>query len=475
MPSRLVNFNGTLFFVANDGTFGYELWKSDGTTAGTQAVQAPDGSRSPEVAFGMWAASDRLFFGGRTLLYGTELFVFGETDYGDAVNQTTYAQNGARHIATGPRFGSLRDTSEANGLAGANANGDDTSGIDDEDLFASSISFIKGQPLSVSIHVAGATANTRVSGWFDWNQDGDWNDANEKVVDDAVVINGANPFSISVPASGLSGSGLSRWRISEQTGLTPAGWAFSGEVEDHPFTVVRPIALTLPSTSTNDIIIRKVGAAIQIVDRATATVLDSELLSNLTQISITGSDSQIDRVQVDYDAGGFFAIAGGISLNGRGGNDVFSINGTRNTALVHTDSTVVLGQSLAATTESIVTNNIQYEEFEAITFNRLASFDAPLSFQIGARSFTIDATGGVLLPVNTTIGGGALTSANTIELISDGLLKGNGAVTGDFRSGTGAKIQMTGDLSIGRATSNAGFTYMGTIDTAGFKPHAAGQ
>jgi ELWxxDGT repeat protein len=34
-PLNLTNVNGTLYFTANDGTHGYELWKSDGTTAGT--------------------------------------------------------------------------------------------------------------------------------------------------------------------------------------------------------------------------------------------------------------------------------------------------------------------------------------------------------------------------------------------------------------------------------------------------------
>ena len=30
--------DGTLYFVANDGITGQELWKSDGTTAGTEIV-----------------------------------------------------------------------------------------------------------------------------------------------------------------------------------------------------------------------------------------------------------------------------------------------------------------------------------------------------------------------------------------------------------------------------------------------------
>jgi ELWxxDGT repeat protein len=38
-PSSLASVNGTLFFSANDGTAGYELWKSDGTAAGTTLVK----------------------------------------------------------------------------------------------------------------------------------------------------------------------------------------------------------------------------------------------------------------------------------------------------------------------------------------------------------------------------------------------------------------------------------------------------
>ena len=34
-PADLTHVNGTLFFVANDGVHGIELWKSDGTAAGT--------------------------------------------------------------------------------------------------------------------------------------------------------------------------------------------------------------------------------------------------------------------------------------------------------------------------------------------------------------------------------------------------------------------------------------------------------
>jgi ELWxxDGT repeat protein len=38
-PQNLVNVNGTLFFTANDGAHGRELWRSNGTAAGTKLVK----------------------------------------------------------------------------------------------------------------------------------------------------------------------------------------------------------------------------------------------------------------------------------------------------------------------------------------------------------------------------------------------------------------------------------------------------
>jgi ELWxxDGT repeat protein len=38
-PESLTDVNGTLFFIANDGTHGRELWKTDGTEAGTVLVR----------------------------------------------------------------------------------------------------------------------------------------------------------------------------------------------------------------------------------------------------------------------------------------------------------------------------------------------------------------------------------------------------------------------------------------------------
>src|SRR6185295_11453736 len=46
-PSELTNVNGTLFFQACDTEAGCELWKSDGTEAGTVLVKDVDNSLFP--------------------------------------------------------------------------------------------------------------------------------------------------------------------------------------------------------------------------------------------------------------------------------------------------------------------------------------------------------------------------------------------------------------------------------------------
>jgi len=73
-PGSLTNVNGTLFFSANDGTNGSELWKSDGTTSGTVIVKDiyPGGSGSSVSS--LTNVNGTLFFSASGQNSGTELW-----------------------------------------------------------------------------------------------------------------------------------------------------------------------------------------------------------------------------------------------------------------------------------------------------------------------------------------------------------------------------------------------------------------
>jgi ELWxxDGT repeat protein len=72
--STLYNVNGTLFFSANDGTHGSELWKSDGTEAGTVMVKDINGE------------TDNGFF--QSTSNGRMAIVIGNVLYFSATDQT---------------------------------------------------------------------------------------------------------------------------------------------------------------------------------------------------------------------------------------------------------------------------------------------------------------------------------------------------------------------------------------------------
>jgi ELWxxDGT repeat protein len=75
-PRYLTNVNGALFFVANDGVNGYRLWKSDGTAAGTQMV-----SNRAELPSSLANVGGTLFFEAFSSV-GKELWKSDGTDAG---------------------------------------------------------------------------------------------------------------------------------------------------------------------------------------------------------------------------------------------------------------------------------------------------------------------------------------------------------------------------------------------------------
>lgn len=89
-PTNLFDFNGTLFFRATDGTNGVELWKSDGTEAGTVMVKdinTTTSAASNSNAANFTSFNNQLYFtaSNGTTANGSELWKTDGTTVGTAM------------------------------------------------------------------------------------------------------------------------------------------------------------------------------------------------------------------------------------------------------------------------------------------------------------------------------------------------------------------------------------------------------
>lgn len=160
-------------------------------------------------------------------------------DYGDAPNSygTLFSSNGARHSINGSVYlGNLID-SESDGYPNANATGDNLNNLNDEDgvIFNPYIYtglLHMGQTNTVQIN---ASVNGFVSMWIDYNNDGDFFDSGEQVLNDSSVNTGNNFKSFTIPNNLDYEFKYVRVRYSTTSGIsnTPVGLANDGEVEDY--------------------------------------------------------------------------------------------------------------------------------------------------------------------------------------------------------------------------------------------------
>jgi ELWxxDGT repeat protein len=86
-PSFLTSLNGTLYFVAEDGVHGWEVWKSDGTAAGTMLVKDiyPGTGNGAGGLTRLTVADDRLYLTAHDGVHGAELWTSDGTSAGTVI------------------------------------------------------------------------------------------------------------------------------------------------------------------------------------------------------------------------------------------------------------------------------------------------------------------------------------------------------------------------------------------------------
>ena len=179
------------------------------------------------------------------------LVTINGNDFGDAANTypVTIASNGALHglshdVARVLYLGACVDA-ETDGWVSPAADGDDSNGSgfvwgscavsgDDEDgiVFTSPLAACLDTSLTVTATIP-VLPNGRLDAWIDFNADGDWDDAGERIFTNQMVSDGSNNLSFTVPCTATLGDTQMRFRLSTNGVALPTGSAPDGEVEDY--------------------------------------------------------------------------------------------------------------------------------------------------------------------------------------------------------------------------------------------------
>ncbi len=178
-------------------------------------------------------------------------------------------------------------------FAGAAANGDDTSGTDDEDAFGTLPLYLTNQTsYSLTVPLSGVSKAATLCGWIDVNKNGTF-DTGER----ACATPAAGATSATLTWSGLSGvtpgTSYARLRLGYTAGQvqSPTGLAGSGEVEDYPITFADPPRLRIAKVSNGgtDTFPFAVSGATIGSDSVTTTAAGSTVTSTTVHLGTAGT------------------------------------------------------------------------------------------------------------------------------------------------------------------------------------------
>ncbi|WP_159457177.1 GEVED domain-containing protein, partial [Photobacterium aquimaris] len=174
-----------------------------------------------------------------------------------AMNHCDFGDHNVRYLAAahdasadttlyiGTTITDIEESTQNAANGGVDVSGDDgdANGDDEDGIFVGPIAnniAIQGQVFNVGDTV---TLNLPTNGtgvvnaWVDWNDDGDFNDVDEKIATDLSPVANVVSIPLEISLNSTIGTINARFRYGSETNLNWHGEAVDGEVEDHSFIV----------------------------------------------------------------------------------------------------------------------------------------------------------------------------------------------------------------------------------------------
>ncbi len=419
--------------------------------------------------------------------------ITAQFDWGDAPTRypVTSTDDGARHKVDGPRLRTQVDI-EMDGVPSDNADGDNNdtgSGPDagngnDQDGVTFRTNLIGGltgvMTTTATVNLQNANG-AKLDGWIDFNNDGDWDDAGEKIFNNVNLVSGDNVIPFDIPAGSTPGATFARIRVSTDGKLTPTGEAQDGEVEDYKLTLIDKTTnpnIVVPAINAtgqidvmldgDSLVLQQSGKTLLKVPNAevnTVTVNDAVTINQIGQavdehITYNVADSSLSVVPLAGGTGVKVAApnAAGFMFSGGGGNDKFTVDDSAAT----TNKTVTVSDSKVTGVTSQDVNFSGMETLELLTGSGADDVTVTTSSTMAVMANLGDGNDSVTLDFtssgpNTNVTLDGSTGTNSLAL------RNLNAMSVDYDIQAADKGQLTFD---GASAPALVFDKFGTVDTS---------
>lgn len=323
-----------------------------------------------------------------------------EMDFGDAPAPfpTLFADNGARHLIVPGFFLGTTVDFEPDGQTSDGA---------DEDGVSFHSALLLGQSARIDVT---ASSNGVLNAWVDWNGNGNWSDAGERIFSDRALTAGMNVLNATVPAGAQLGARAARFRFSSAAGTSFTGAALDGEVEDYVVNLQPAVDLAI-SAVANPADVRvgsNVVYNIVVTNRGPSTASGLVLTSTLPATMSVGT----------LPAG--CTNQGGVITCNLSNLNSGSFRSLQITAAPNQTGMITNQLSVAAVEQDFaLSNNVTEVVVAALEFPAITGQPQSLTVTNGdLASFEVTATGSAL-SYQWTFNGGDISGATSSVLIID--------------------------------------------------------